>query len=136
NINRRSWTHDSELSCAIIDDARDLREPQVLDAYGDGARVFARSLRLELAREHLGRRPADDTDLLDPVSVFDAFAESAEALAQWTAGGRIGGRPPGQLRPYRRPPLSPATRVWATALNRLVADPDGRPIPQRLRRRF
>ncbi|MGN6162353.1 MAG: phospholipase D family protein, partial [Marmoricola sp.] len=40
NINRRSWTHDSELSCAIIDDARDLREPQVLDAYGDGARVF------------------------------------------------------------------------------------------------
>ena len=55
NINRRSWTHDSELSCAVIDDARDERAPQVVDRFGHGARRFARDLRLELAREHLDR---------------------------------------------------------------------------------
>ena len=61
NINRRSWTHDSELSSAVIDDTRDDRAPQVVDRFGHGARRFARDLRLELAREHLdrdaGRRP-------------------------------------------------------------------------------
>ncbi len=50
NFNRRSWTHDSELSCAVIDQVRDCREPRVVDRYGDGARVFARDLRLDLAR--------------------------------------------------------------------------------------
>ena len=60
NINLRSWTHDSELSCAVIDDRRDQREPRVLDRFDHGARVFARDLRLQLSREHLDRELADD----------------------------------------------------------------------------
>ena len=38
NLNRRSWTHDSELSCAIIDETVDEREPADPAGLGDGAR--------------------------------------------------------------------------------------------------
>ena len=78
NINRRSWTHDSELSCAILDDIRDEREPQIIDRDGHGARRFARGLRLRLAYEHLDRLPGDDRDLIDPVSAFRAFFQRAQ----------------------------------------------------------
>src|SRR4029450_3486001 len=53
NFNRRSWTHDSELSNGVLDATRDEREPRDPAGLGDGARVFARDLRLELWREHL-----------------------------------------------------------------------------------
>jgi phosphatidylserine/phosphatidylglycerophosphate/cardiolipin synthase-like enzyme len=132
NVNRRSWTHDSELSCAVVDTVADEREPRVLDRFGDAARAFARNLRLELAREHLDRELGDDADLLDPLGAFNAFARSAAALQQWVDGGRSGPRPPGRLRPYATPRLSRATRAWGTPLYRILLDPDGR--PRRLRR--
>jgi phosphatidylserine/phosphatidylglycerophosphate/cardiolipin synthase-like enzyme len=125
NVNRRSWTHDSELSCAVLDDDADLREPRDLDRFGNGARAFARELRLELAREHLDR--ADDDGLIDPRSAFRAFADSAAALQRWHDGGRSGPRPPGRLRPYATPDLSRRTLAWATPLYRVLYDPDGRP---------
>ncbi|HEX4728620.1 MAG TPA: phospholipase D family protein [Jatrophihabitans sp.] len=132
NVNRRSWTHDSELSCAVIDDELDPREPRTIDRFGDGARHFARNLRLELAGEHLDRAPGQDQDLIDPVSAFRAFAASAAELQGWYDLGRVGPRPAGRLRPYVAPTLSRRTLSWATPLYRTVYDPDGRPL--RLRR--
>jgi len=133
NVNRRSWTHDSELSCAVLDETLDEREPVCVDRFGDGARRFARDLRLELAREHLDRAEGDDADLLDPVAVFDAFARSAERLDQWHDGGRRGERPPGRVRAYRQDPIPRRTQAWAAPLYRSFYDPDGR--PRELRRR-
>jgi phosphatidylserine/phosphatidylglycerophosphate/cardiolipin synthase-like enzyme len=136
NVNRRSWTHDSELSCAVIDDAADEREPRTVDRFGDGARRFARELRLQLAREHLDRPDGDDADLIDPTAAFRAFADSAAQLQRWHDGGRSGPRPPGRLRPYVPPDLSRRTLAWATPLYRTVYDPDGRPLRMRRSRSF
>ncbi|HEV2885838.1 MAG TPA: phospholipase D-like domain-containing protein [Jatrophihabitans sp.] len=136
NVNRRSWTHDSELSCAVIDDQADDREPRILDRFGDGARAFARELRLRLAREHLDRAAGDDADLIDPVTAFAAFADSAAQLQRWHDTGRSGPRPPGRLRPYLVPTLSRRTLAWATPLYRTVYDPDGRPLRLRRSRSF
>jgi len=132
NVNRRSWTHDSELSCAVVDEHLDLREPRILDRFEDGARNFARGLRLRLAREHLDRADGDDADLIDPVSAFRAFADSAARLQSWHDEGRADGRPPGRLRPYATPTMTRLTRSWADPLYRRLYDPDGR--TQKLRR--
>lgn len=132
NVNRRSWTHDSELSCAVIDRRHDEREPRVLDRFGTGARVFARDLRLQLAREHLDREPGQDGDLVDAEDAFAVFRRAGEQLQAWHLDGRTGPRPPGRLRPYELGRLPLSTRLWSTPVNRMLADPDGR--PRRLRR--
>jgi phosphatidylserine/phosphatidylglycerophosphate/cardiolipin synthase-like enzyme len=136
NLNRRSWTHDSELCCAVLDSAPDPRPPADPAGLGDCARRYARDLRLELSREHLDRAPGDDADLLDPVSAFGAFARAAAELDAWHAAGRQGPRPPGRLRAYHLPELSRVTRGWASVLYRTVYDPDGRPPPLRRRGEF
>ena len=111
NLNRRSWTHDSELTAAV---------------HHPG---YARELRHELAREHLG------TDAgLEPDEAFDAFARSAAALQHWHDTGRSGPRPPGRLRPIADPPVTGLTRAWAGLLLRTTYDPDGRPSLMKLRR--
>ncbi|MBC7678503.1 MAG: phospholipase, partial [Pseudorhodobacter sp.] len=125
NFNRRSWTHDSELSAAIVDTTRDPRLPTDPGGLGDGARTYARDLRLLLAREHLDA--ADNTGLLDPDEAFDRFASSAAALQAWCGGGRTGPRPPGRLRPLAPAPIGPVQRLWATRVYRRAYDPDGRP---------
>jgi len=136
NFNRRSWTHDSELGCAVIDDARDPREPADPGGLGDGARVFARDLRVGLAREHLGRAEGDDRDLIDPAAMVRAFAAGARALDAWHGGGRRGPRPAGQLRRLAPPVLRPRTQLWAQSLYRVVYDPDGRSPRMRRRGQF
>ena len=136
NINRRSWTHDSELSCAVIDGVHDDRAPMIVDRFGHGARRFARDLRLELAREHLERAAAEDADLVDPITMFARFADSAGQLQQWYERGRSGPRPSGRLRPYQAARLTRRTLAWATPLYRTIYDPDGRPLTLRYRRRF
>jgi phosphatidylserine/phosphatidylglycerophosphate/cardiolipin synthase-like enzyme len=138
NFNRRSWTHDSELSSAVLDSTRDPRAPQDPAGEGDGARVFARNLRLALAREHLDRAAdgSEDEDLLDPDDFVAAVEASAAALDAWHDGGRRGPRPPGRLRPHRPEQLSRLSRLWATPVYRLLDDPDGRPLRKRVRREF
>ena len=119
NLNRRSWTHDSEISATVCHPS------------------YARELRLELAREHL------DSDLGGAVDeelglsgAFEAFARSAAALQVWHDAGRQGPRPPGRLRPIADPPLSRGTRLWAGPMFGAVYDPDGRPWALRWRHRF
>jgi phosphatidylserine/phosphatidylglycerophosphate/cardiolipin synthase-like enzyme len=127
NFNRRSWSHDSEIACAIVDDARDPREPVDPAGLGDGARRFARDLRVQLWREHLGRVEGDDQDLLDPAEAIAKFREAALALDQWHLEGKHGDRPSGRVRRHPRVKLSHATKLWAEPLYRVVYDPDARP---------
>jgi phosphatidylserine/phosphatidylglycerophosphate/cardiolipin synthase-like enzyme len=138
NFNRRSWTHDSELSCAVLDDTRDERQPRDPAGRGENARVFARDLRLRLLREHLDRAAdgSQDDDLIDPASVVATVTASAQALQDWHDGGRIGPRPPGRLRPHQTERLGRLTRLWAEPVYRAVYDPDGRSYRDRLRRRW
>jgi phosphatidylserine/phosphatidylglycerophosphate/cardiolipin synthase-like enzyme len=138
NFNRRSWTHDSELSSAVLDTTRDPREPRDPAGTGDGARTFARDLRLELAREHLDRAAdgSEDDELLDPEVFVRTLESSAAELDAWHADGRQGPRPRGRLREHHPPKLSRPTRLWATPVYRLVDDPDGRPWRMRLAKDF
>ncbi len=138
NFNRRSWTHDSELSAVVVDRAtyRDERG----EAHGD----YPLRLRLALGAEHLDRPfdpevdAADEAALLrvmadcvDPRGMFERFAATARALDAWHDGGRRGPRPPGRLRSLQPPRLGPVTRMLALPPYLLLHDPDGRPGPLR-----
>jgi phosphatidylserine/phosphatidylglycerophosphate/cardiolipin synthase-like enzyme len=114
NFNRRSWTHDSELSAVVVDTAGD----------------FARRLRLTLAAEHLDRDDAM-ADCVEPAGMFASYAECAARLDGWYAGGQVGPRPPGRLRRLDPPELGSVTRALALAPYLFLLDPDGRPRPLR-----
>jgi phosphatidylserine/phosphatidylglycerophosphate/cardiolipin synthase-like enzyme len=121
NFNRRSWTHDSELSAVVLD------------------HDYALDLRLTLAAEHLDR--LEDVaagglrevmaDCVEPIGHYDAYAASAARLEAWHRGGRLGERPAGRLRPIPQPTLSTWTRRWARLPLDIIHDPDGRPGPIR-----
>ncbi|MDQ1721549.1 MAG: hypothetical protein QOI26_1283 [Pseudonocardiales bacterium] len=134
NLNRRSWTHDSELSCAVLDEIADDRPPsQPAPGEDAGPRRFARNLRLMLAQEHLDLAEGEQEEqLCDPVGAATAFAASAQRLQRWHDEGRHGSRPAGRVRPYELPRLDAPTLRWAEPMYRLLYDPDGR--PRRLRR--
>lgn len=136
NFNRRSWTHDSELTAAIVDEERDQRAPVDPGGLGDGARVFARELRLELAREHLNRAAGDDEDLVDPASFFDAIRTSAERLDEWHRAPSASPRPTGRLRPHTIDVPPKYQQRLAAVAYRLFVDPDGRPMRMRIKRIF
>jgi phosphatidylserine/phosphatidylglycerophosphate/cardiolipin synthase-like enzyme len=136
NLNRRSWTNDSELSCAIIDERRDERAPHDPAGLGEGARVLPRDTRLRLWREHLQRADDDDEDLVDPESGFAAMLASAQALDAWHEGGEQGPRPRGHLRVHAPEPVSGLHAAWAGPIYRLLVDPDGRPGSLRRRNAF
>ena len=106
NVNRRSWTHDSELTCAVVD--TEARLP--------------RELRSQLWAEHL-RLPLDDPRLAD--------LDRAGAL--WRSRTA---EPGSRAKPHRPAPVSGFDRVWATPMYRLAYDPDGRPLSLRRRGTF
>lgn len=126
NLNRRSWTHDSEISCSVIDADLDERSPTDPGGLGDSARKLARTTRLRLWREHLERFENDDHDLVDPATGFAALAASARRLDAWHEQRR-GVRPPGHLRRHNPDRVAKWARLPALTLYRTVLDPDGRP---------
>ncbi|HPB72958.1 MAG TPA: phospholipase [Phycicoccus sp.] len=74
NLNRRSWTSDSELAALILPGGSD-----------PGAETFARGLRRTLVAEHLGCPEEEVPD--DPAALLDAMRSSAAALDDWYAAG-------------------------------------------------
>ncbi|MEO5608946.1 MAG: phospholipase D family protein [Ornithinibacter sp.] len=149
NFNRRSWSSDSELACAV----QDVRTTAPGETVPRDA--FAVRLRRELAAEHLGIPEDEVPD--DPDDLWDAMAASAEALDGWYAGGepprghrhlprvsaplkgtsvrwrrRSGAptgtsgveRPPGRLRRLSPPELTRAQELWGSRVYGVV-DPDG-----------
>jgi phosphatidylserine/phosphatidylglycerophosphate/cardiolipin synthase-like enzyme len=135
NLNRRSWTHDSELSCAVLDERTDERDPRDPAGQGDNARAFARELRLRLLREHLDRNEDDLADLVDPTEAFETLQRNADELQRWHDGARSGPRPAGRLRPHLPERLPRRHRVWAVPVYHAVYDPDGRALRDRFRHR-
>jgi phosphatidylserine/phosphatidylglycerophosphate/cardiolipin synthase-like enzyme len=135
NLNRRSWTHDSELTCTVLDPELDGRAPVDPAGLGDGARVLPRMLRLNLWREHLGSG-VPEADLLDPRAGFEAWRRMAEALDTWHAGGQHGPRPGGRARRHQPFAVPAWATWWARPLYRLGVDPDGRPKDLKRSARF
>ena len=97
NLNLRSWTHDSEVTCAVVDPEGRL----------------PRELRATLWGEHLGL-PPEDPRLLDLDHATGLWAERAQ-------------EPAARIRPHALAPVRRAVRLWADPAYRILFDPDGRP---------
>lgn len=78
NLNKRSWTSDSEIACTVVDERGDLDGPAPEDS-------FPRVLLRTLVAEHLGCDLDDVPE--DPHELFDAMVACADALDEWYAGG-------------------------------------------------
>ena len=78
NLNRRSWTSDSEMACTVVDERGNMDEPAPEDS-------FPRMLLRTLVAEHLGCDANDVPE--DPHELFDAMVACADALDEWYAGG-------------------------------------------------
>lgn len=123
NFNRRSWTSDSELTCAVVDSGP-----------GDGS--LARDLRRQLWAEHLATTPDDPRLDGTGAELLALWRSHARALDHWHEDGEPGPRPPGRIRQHHTEPVSALQRLWAAPAARLAVDPDGRPRRSRGSTRF
>ncbi len=124
NFNRRSWTNDSEIACAVQDE-RTAREG------GAAPRdSFPLRLRRELIGEHLGRDPDDVPD--DPDELWDLMGSCAEALDAF-----YGDSGPGRGRvhiPRPRAPVRGTAVRWRRRSRPRTGTPGAERPPGRLRR--
>ena len=133
NFNRRSWTTDSELTCAVVDtSAGDAHDAGTGTA---GPPSLARKLRLQLWAEHLGL-DEDDPQLQAPGAGLDLWNSTAHALDHWHRAGRQTPRPVGQVRRHLPEAVRPLDRLWADPAYNFIVDPDGRPRGLRGTARF
>ncbi|WP_458779705.1 phospholipase D family protein [Arthrobacter sp. D3-16] len=135
NFNRRSWTTDSELTCAVIDTSSGQREAPGADTGPEASRPLAHGLRLQLWAEHLGLDQSDPR-LHDPADGLGLWNAAADALDEWHKTGSRSPRPKGHVRHHSTAPVSPLQRLWAAPANRFLVDPDGRPRKMRGTTRF
>lgn len=134
NFNRRSWTTDSELTCAVIDTTSGHREAPGADTGPGASRPLAQGLRLQLWAEHLGLDQSDP-QLHAPADGLGLWNAAADALDHWHKTGSSP-RPKGHVRHHSPEPVPPLQRLWADPVNRLLVDPDGRPRKMRGTTRF
>jgi phosphatidylserine/phosphatidylglycerophosphate/cardiolipin synthase-like enzyme len=123
NFNRRSWTSDSELTCAVVDTSED-------------GRSLARDLRHELWAEHLATTPDDERFVGSGAELLALWRSHARAVDHWDEDGRFGPRPTGRIRQHEPEPVSALQRLWARPAARIAVDPDGRPRGMRGSTRF
>ncbi|MFH5877377.1 phospholipase D family protein [Arthrobacter sp. NA-172] len=126
NFNRRSWTTDSELTCAVLDMTAPNQEPAGTDTGRHTFGPLARELRLQLWAEHLGL-DQNDPRLHDPAAGLELWNAAADTLDRWHETGRSSIRPTGHVRHHTPEPVPPLQRLWADLISRIVVDPDGRP---------
>jgi phosphatidylserine/phosphatidylglycerophosphate/cardiolipin synthase-like enzyme len=129
NFNRRSWTTDSELTCAVIDTSAGEQE-----APGASA-PLAHAIRRQLWAEHLGLEE-DDPRFQDPADGLALWNAAADALDDWHKTGSRSPRPTGHVRHHSTEPVTRLQRLWAGPANRFLVDPDGRPRKMRGTTRF
>ena len=125
NFNRRSWSSDSEVACAVQDTRVSQRDAGQAPRDSSALRV-----RRELVAEHLGIEPDQVPD--DPDEVWDLMAAAATALDEWYAAGR---GPRGRRHLPRPKGLRKGTSVVvASSLRRVVGRSRVELLPGRLRR--
>ncbi|MBT2503764.1 phospholipase D-like domain-containing protein [Curtobacterium sp. ISL-83] len=123
NFNRRSWTSDSELTCAVVDTSP-----------GEGS--LARDLRHQLWAEHLATTTDDPRLDGSGQELLALWRSLARDVDHWHEDGEPGARPPGRVRHHEPEPVSALQRLWARQVARIAADPDGRPRGLRGTTRF
>ena len=135
----RSWTHDSELTAAVLDSARDPSVTRPIPVgWGTEPPVRSSDPTRAMLREHLGLEDDDDC-LVDPVQAADMVARAPPSS---TPGTPADAEPPAARRETARGSVGkkrglPARHRWFTApIYRSFLDPDGRPLDMRLRRTY